>query len=229
MNLHIGDIVIELIRKPIKNIYIRIDREGGVKVSAPRACSDDYIKQFVESKQDWILKHTKIVKARQPYSSLQFISGESHWYLGNPYCLTIQTNAKKNQIELAPPLLHFFVKENSTQASMEKIMYAWYRSELKKILPALITKWESIIGVQVQEWGIKRMKTRWGTCNPRAQRIWLNLSLIKKPLRCLEYVLVHEMVHLLEASHNKRFYAFMDRFLPEWKVIRKELKTFENK
>ncbi|GGI77978.1 M48 family metallopeptidase [Legionella impletisoli] len=225
MLLQLNDISVEIIRKPIKHIYIRIDSNGFVKLSAPIGCTEHYIKRFVSSRQDWIRKHTRALKSRSEAPSFMYVSGEHHLYLGNSYPISIQSAMGKNKIILSPPLLHFFVKENTTKATMEKMINAWYRSELKKILPTLIAKWEPILGVKVKEWGIKRMKTRWGTCNPHAERIWLNLSLIKKPIRCLEYVVVHEMVHLLEASHNKRFYALMDQFLPEWQSIRRELKS----
>lgn len=105
-------------------------------------------------------------------------------------------------------------------------MMEWYRSQLKKLIPPLIEKWEPIMGVEVKEFGVKRMKTRWGTCNPAAKRIWINLELAKKNPICLEYIVVHEMVHLLEGSHNARFKAYMDKFMPSWRAVKAELNGF---
>jgi predicted metal-dependent hydrolase len=110
-----------------------------------------------------------------------------------------------------------YIHENTTREQRRKVLTEWYRRQLKQLLPALIEKWQPIIDVEVKAWGVKQMKTRWGTCNIPAQRIWLNLELIKKPLNCLEYVVVHEMVHLLERHHNARFKAYMDEFLPHWR------------
>ena len=119
--------------------------------------------------------------------------------------------------------MDLIVRTGSATAQREQVLLNWHRKQLKLMIPPLIAKWEPIIGVQVTEWGIKQMKTKWGTCNIEARRIWLNLDLIKKPVNCLEYVLVHEMVHLLERLHNDRFKAHMSRFLPQWRLHREEL------
>ena len=115
------------------------------------------------------------------------------------------------------------VRPGSDTAQRERVMFAWYRRQLKQLVPPLIAKWEAIVGVDVAEWRVKQMKTKWGTCNPAAGRIWLNLELIKKPVNCLEYIIVHEMVHLLERQHNDRFVAYMDKFMPQWRLLRDEL------
>lgn len=126
-------------------------------------------------------------------------------------------------MEISKKQINLFIRPDSTKEQRERILLEWYRSELKKQIPGLISKWENIIGVKVNSWGVKLMKTRWGTCNPKAKRIWINLELAKKSPRCLEYIIVHEMVHLLEKHHNKRFYAFMKQFLPNWREIKAEL------
>jgi predicted metal-dependent hydrolase len=117
------------------------------------------------------------------------------------------------------------VKENATTEEKAMLMKEWYRKELKKIVPPLIEKWEPIIGVKSNSWGIKVMKTKWGTCNVDEKRIWLNLELSKKPLNCIEYIIVHELVHLLERSHNDKFVFYMDKFMPKWRQYRDELNS----
>ena len=116
-----------------------------------------------------------------------------------------------------------YVREGSGQAQRQRVMTEWYRKGLKDVIPELVEKWEDLIGVKVSDWGVKQMKTKWGTCNIEAGRIWLNLELAKKPERCLEYIVVHEMVHLLERHHNEHFVALMDQFMPKWRTHRDEL------
>lgn len=218
-------ILIEILRKPIKNLTLRIyPPDGRVAVSAPLRLRLDLIKNQLETKREWIHKQRArlTVKAAPPAN---YDSGEQHSFMGEFYTLLIHTTAKRMQIVLNDKILHCYFKANLTQLEKESLLENWYRAEMKALLPILIAKWEPIIGVSVAHWGIRIMKSRWGSCNPHHRRIWLNLNLIKKPLACLEYVLVHEMVHILEASHNKRFYAFMDKFLPQWRQIKAELQN----
>lgn len=163
---------IHLSRKRIKNINLRIDREGNIRVSAPIKCPLEYIQQFLQTKQNWIVKNQALIQARQ---------------------------------QDMPTNMH--------------------REQMRSLLPELIQKWETIIGVQINAWRIRIMKSRWGSCNPTQGRICLNLHLINYPLICLEYVIVHELVHILEPSHNKRFYALMTQFMPEWKQYKTLLKA----
>ena len=169
-----NDIIIT--RKNIKNLILRVTREGQVKISAPERCSIKTIEAFLEQKQAWIVKQQRIMLEQQSVEKTPMLTAE-------------------------------------------------HREQMKALLPPLFEKWEAIIGVKANAWGIKAMKTRWGSCNTVKKRIWMNLHLIHKPRICLEYVLVHELVHLLEASHNKRFYALMTEFMPEWKAHRQLLKV----
>jgi hypothetical protein len=163
-------------RKKIKNLILRITRDGQVKISAPYRCPKKVIDDFLAQKQTWIAKQQNIM-----------------------------------QEHVSQPAAPSLTRE--------------HREQMKAILPPLFEKWEAIIGVQASAWGVKVMKTRWGSCNTLKKRIWINLHLIHKPRICLEYVLVHELVHLLEASHNQRFYALMTEFMPDWKAHRQLLKT----
>ncbi|RUR13393.1 M48 family metallopeptidase [Legionella septentrionalis] len=219
--LTLQEMEIELERKRVKNINLRINARGQIKVSAPIFCTDESILNFLQNKQEWIRKHY-LRFSKQTEKNLEFKTGESHLYLGNNYELLIQPACKKNYVKLQGSYLYCFIKNDTI--NKKALVLHWYREQLKTLLPDLIQKWETLIGVKVTSWGIKAMKTRWGTCNPHSKRIWLNLFLIKKPLICIEYVVVHELIHLLEASHNKRFYALMDKFFPEWQQCRSLLR-----
>ena len=144
--------------------------------------------------------------------------------MGHPYILNVIESKEKQRVELRDrKYMELYIRPGHTKDKREKLLREWYRKELKALIPEYIQKWEKIIGVKVEDWGVKLMKTRWGTCNVRDKRIWINLELAKKNSRCLDYIIVHEMVHLLERKHNEQFKAYMDRFLPNWKSIKKEL------
>lgn len=222
----INNIEIELTKKNIKNLHLSVHPpDGRVKISAPQYMDTDTIRLFAISKLSWIRKQQKkfINQERQP--EREYVSGESHYFLGQRYLLNvIYTNKRKQGVEIRnKKYIDLYVRENTPKHLRERVMTEWYRRELKKLIPPIIAKWEPIIGVGVNEFGVKKMKTRWGSCNPKAKRIWLNLELVKKSPTCIEYVVVHEMVHLLEKSHNERFIAYMDKFLPNWRAIKAEL------
>lgn len=157
---------------------------------------------------------------------LNFVSGETHYYKGRPYLLNVIQRQGVPRVELdTEGRMHLYVREGSSREQREKVLDEWYRKHLKAQIPLLVSKWESLIGVKINEHNVKKMSTRWGTCNIKARRIWLSLELAKKPEHCLEYVVVHEMVHLLEKRHDARFKSHMDRFMPEWRSFRKELSS----
>lgn len=222
----INNIEIELTKKNIKNLHLSVHPpDGRVKISAPQYMDTDTIRLFAISKLSWIRKQQKkfINQERQP--EREYVSGESHYFLGQRYLLNvIYTNKRKQGVEIRnKKYIDLYVRENTPKYLRERAMTEWYRRELKKLIPTIIAKWEPIIGVEVNEFGVKKMKTRWGSCNPKAKRIWLNLELVKKSPTCIEYVVVHEMTHLLERKHNERFIAYMDKFLPNWRAIKDEL------
>ncbi|NLW22107.1 MAG: M48 family metallopeptidase [Tissierellia bacterium] len=222
----INGIEIELTKKNIKNLYISVHPpHGKVKISAPKWMDEEAIRQFAISKLSWIKKHQQKFKDQERILEREYVSGESHYFLGQRYLLNVvYTNKRKQGVQVRnKKYIDLFVRENTPKYLREKVMIEWYRGELKKLIPPLIEKWEPVLGVKVNEFGVKRMKTRWGSCNPTAKRIWINLELAKKNPRCLEYIIVHEMVHLLEKSHNKRFIAYMDKFLPNWRLVKGEL------
>ena len=224
------DLQIQVTWKKVKYLRLTVSAPDGlIKISAPINSNKQTIEDFVTAQLMWIKKHQSKYLSQPKQPIINFESGEVHTLFGRPYSLLVEEIlAKKNsykQIEITD--LHFKIVINSGSSiqQREKLVYDYYRSEIKKIIPGLIAKWEPIIGKKVLQWNVKKMKTRWGSCNIIAKRIWLNLELAKKPPECLEYVIVHEMVHLLERYHNQRFYQFMDQFLPNWKLIRKQLNS----
>jgi len=217
---------VQVVRKNIKNLNLSITPpDGRVRVSVPLHVTDEALREVILNKLSWINKHQTKYQARPRPAQLEAVSGERHYLWGEPYRLIVIERWGKHEVVITGNAeLRLYVKPNTTRANREKVLSAFYRVEMKKRLPDLIAKWEAIIGVQVSEWGIKKMKTRWGSCNVEARRIWLNLELAKRSPKCLEYIVVHEMVHLLERNHNKRYYKYMDQFIPGWRTTRELLK-----
>lgn len=223
----VSGVEIEVIKKDIKNMHLSVlPPMGQVRISAPYHASDDAVKLFAITKIGWIKKQIVKFKNQPRQSEREYISGESHYLWGRRYRLQIKPATKANNVEIKANKLILTVRENSSQIQREKVMNEWYRNELKERIPSLIAKWEPIIGVKADSWGVKNMKTRWGTCNAKEKRIWINLQLAKKPVNCLEYVVVHELVHLLEKNHTPAFVEYMDKFLPDWRVTKDELNSF---
>lgn len=214
----------ELIQKSVRNISISIlPPDGRVRITAPLRTDISVVLRFASAKADWIRKHREKILQRPVQPRKKFTDGEVHDLLGKNYRLVLRQDMRSGAA-----VVHYEAREIHTSAlissdsrrlSLERL----FRRELNKLIPGLISKWEPVMNVKVHAYGIKKMKTRWGTCNVKAQRIWLNLELAGKPVECLEYIVVHEMVHLLERNHTKRFYALMDRFMPEWKQVKKIL------
>ncbi len=221
----IGGFQVEVSRKRIKNLYLKVSPlSQKVRVSVPMHVPDKAIEHFVVSRADWIKKQLAKKLVVPKVEVLNFVTGEIHFYKGKSYQLEVVTHSGSPKVELLEnDTIVLRAKSGTSEERKEKVMNEWYRASLKEEIPKLIEKWEPVMHVQVKEFGVKRMKTRWGTCNIGAQRIWLSLELAKKSPECLEYVVVHEMVHLLERLHNKRFHAFMDLFLPDWRERKKEL------
>jgi predicted metal-dependent hydrolase len=218
-------VLISVVRKRIKHFYLRVDRHHGrVRLSAPRSASDDEVRLVVTRRLDWIKRQQAKLAAAPPVAPLRFLSGETHYFLGEPLQLVvIEGNGRGSRVICAATTLELHIRRRSRLDERRRAIDEMYRRELRTILPPLIEKWGRVMGVSVAQWRIKRMRTRWGTCNIRARRIWLSLELGKYPLDCVEYVVVHELVHLLERRHNARFKTLMDAFLPDWRVRQRTL------
>jgi predicted metal-dependent hydrolase len=221
----ISGITVQVIRKDIKNLHLGVyPPDGRVRVAAPLRVDDEAVRLAVISRLAWIKRQQAKFSGQERQSAREYVSRESHYYLGDRYLLNvIYQDSPPNVLIRNKGTIDLVVRGGSDTTQRERVLLAWYRKQLKQMIPPLIAKWEAIMGVQVAEWGVKEMKTRWGTCNPEARRIWLNLELIKKPANCLEYIIVHEMVHLLERQHGDRFVATMDAFMPQWRQRREEL------
>src|ERR1035441_3812645 len=214
--IKVSSILVDVIKKDIKNIHLAVyPPSGRVRIAVPLKTSDESVRLFVISKISWIKKQKAKFENTERQSERKFLSRESHYYQGKRYLLNVIEQDGPAKVEIRnKKFIDIYVKKWSTSSRHERILTEWYRKQLKEQVPALIKKWEKIVGVKTEDWGIKQMKTKWGTCNIRAKRIWLNLELIKKPEHFLEYIIVHELVHLLERNHNERFISYMDNFLP---------------
>jgi len=212
-------------QKPIRHVYLRVDSQAGpVKVSAPINFDKELIRRFVVKKRMWILEQQKKYSRQEKDLGYQYVSGEYHYVDGLSVQLVIIGIEGRPFIKLLdPPLLEMHVNLTMSQKQKRNLLGQWYRERLTAQIPKLIYKWEPIMGVKVSEWRIRKMKTRWGSCNFQRKRIWLNLELARWPLACLEYVVVHEMTHLIEPTHNQRFWGILDKVMPEWKTIDKRL------
>jgi predicted metal-dependent hydrolase len=222
----LGDIQIELIQKEIKNLHLSVlPPDGRVRISAPLHLNKQTIRLYAISKLPWIRDQQQKLRKQQRESPRVFLNKETHYFQGRKYLLRIIDQETAPKVAINGKHLDLYVRKNAGKKGCQHTLNEWYRNELKTLLPMYIQKWEKKIPVKVAEFGVKHMRTKWGTCNIEARRIWLNLELAKKPLRCLEYILVHEMVHLLERRHNERFKACLDKFLPQWRQLRDELNS----
>ncbi len=225
--MNVSGIEIEVIKKDIKNMHLNVmPPSGRVRISAPYGTSDDAINLFAVKKISWIKKQVEKYKNQERQTEREYVTGESHYLWGRRYKLEVRYSNKGNNIEIKGNKMILTVREKSTRQQRENFVNEWYRSELKAKLPPLIKKWEEVIGVKANTVGVKNMRTRWGTCNDKDKRIWINLQLVKKPVYCLEYIVVHELVHLLEKNHTPAFIEYMDTFIPSWRVIKDELNSF---
>ncbi len=225
--ISVDGLAVEIVRKKIKHLNLRIyPPSGRIRVSAPLRVSDDAVRLMVESRLGWIKRKQAKFAGRELQSALDYVTGENHYFLGHRYRLNvIEQNGPGGVVVTNGKTLDLFVREGGDLAQREKVFLAWYRRELKSLARPLVERWAHSMGLAVPECRIKRMKTRWGTCNIGACRIWLNLELIKRPRHCTELIIVHEMAHFYERLHNDRFTDLMDKYLPQWRSNRDELNS----
>ena len=223
--IEVDGLVVSVVRKNIKNLHLAVyPPDGRVRVAVPLMVDDEAVRLAVISRLAWIRRQQEKFAQQERQTPREYVSGESHYFLGARYRLNLVEQNGTSRVEVRNrQFIDLYVRPGSTVEQRQRVMSAWYRAYLRETLPPLIEKWQKVMGVEVAEWGIKQMKTRWGTCNIQAARIWINLELAKKSPRCLEYVVVHEMAHLLERLHNDRFRALMNQFLPQWQFVRDEL------
>lgn len=223
--IKVSGMSVDVVRKDIKNLHIGVyPPNGRVRVAAPRRLDDEAIRMAVISRLGWIHRRQKEFEQQVRQSQRKMVTGESHYYQGRRYLLDVVVQSGRPSIRIVNnTTIELCIRPGTSRDDREKVLLRWYRKRLREQIPTLLKKWEPKVGVKVAEVRIKKMKTRWGTCNSGDRRIWLNLELIKKPAICLEYILVHEMVHLLERHHNERFKDLMDQMMPQWRLFREEL------
>ncbi|WP_305909646.1 SprT family zinc-dependent metalloprotease [Methylomarinum sp. Ch1-1] len=219
--IEIGSITVALHRKAIKNLHISVlPPDGRVRISAPESMTDTAIRMAVIGRIPWI-KRQQNEFAKQPrQSDREMVSGECHYLWGKRHRLNVLERAGRHEVKVGGGKIHLYVNAETSLENKTWVLSEYYRSVLKARIENLLEYWQEEIGVVASRWGVKKMKTKWGSCNTEAKRIWLNLELAKKPPECLEYILVHELIHLLERKHNERFKAYMDKFLPDWRERR---------
>ncbi|UUD62313.1 M48 family metallopeptidase [Pseudomonas seleniipraecipitans] len=226
-SITVSGLTVEVVRKPIKNLHLGVyPPQGRVRVAAPLAIDDEAVRLAVVGKLGWIKRQRAKFQAQPRQSQRRMVSGESHYFLGRRYRLRVHEATGALRIALrGKATMDLFIRPDTTIERREQVLQDFYRTELKRLIPELLEKWQPKLGVHTRAWGIKRMKTKWGTCNIEARRIWLNLELAKKPVQCLEYILVHELAHLHERHHNERFISLLDQHLPQWKLLREQLNS----
>ncbi|ALG66636.1 M48 family metallopeptidase [Beggiatoa leptomitoformis] len=222
--MRLNDLEIEVIQKDIKNVHLSVyPPNGRVKVAAPETMSLEIIRAFVISKLAWIKKQQQKFRAQERESPREYLERESHYFWGKRYLLKVVEQNAVPMVRLNHSAIVLQVKPNTDASKRGRILEDWYRAQLKAALLPLFQDWEAKIGVTATRVIVQKMKTQWGSCTPASGIIRINLELVKKPRDCLEYIIVHELVHLLEPSHNRRFSALMNHYLPKWKSLREEL------
>jgi predicted metal-dependent hydrolase len=222
--LNLGDITIDLELKDIKNIHLSVyPPTGRVRIAAPLRMNPDTIRIYAISKLGWIKKQQRKFRSQVRESPREYLHKEGHYFLGKRYLMKIVEHNAPAVVKIKHKTIELYIRPNSDHLKKQAVVDQWYRDRLKELAPPIIEKWEKLMGLSLNELGIKKMKTKWGSCNREAGRIWLNLELAKKPFHCVEYIIVHELVHLLERNHNSNFIAYMDGFLPEWRHLKTEL------
>ncbi|SEA27772.1 hypothetical protein SAMN05660964_01240 [Thiothrix caldifontis] len=222
--LTVSDIPVYVTRKAIKNLHLGVyPPEGQVRVSAPEHFTTDHIRLAVVTRLKWIKTQQQRFQQQARQTPREMVSGESHYLWGTRYRLEVVYQSGKHRLTSKGEFLRLTVSPGTSTENRVLVLHDYYRQQLKQRIPALLEKWQVRIGNEVTGWGIKRMKTKWGSCNITDRRIWLNLELAKKSPECLEYVLVHELVHLREPQHNARFTALMNEHLPHWRTLRDQL------
>ncbi|WP_417241832.1 M48 family metallopeptidase [Celeribacter sp.] len=226
--LHLAGIDIEVVHKSIKNLHIGVyPPDGRVRVAAPPSMSFDAVRVAVLTKLPWIEKRRRDFQQQPRENTRAYVSGETHWHLGRPLRLRVETVTRGRpgiQVE-GNDALRIRLRPDATFEDRERMVLRWYREELRTRGRDSVERWANILNVPKPEFGIKRMRTKWGSCNPDTGRVWLNLSLAKKPLQAIDYVALHEMAHFISRKHDDAFIAVLDRLMPSWRQVRSELNS----
>jgi len=222
--IQLGDIAVDVVLKDIKNVHLSVHPPTGrVRISAPKRMRLDTIRVFAISKLGWIRQQQTKLRAQERETPREYVERESHDVWGKRYLLTVIESEGRPSVEVKHNRMFLRVPPRTGDRKREAVLEEWYREQLKEAVPPLIARWQRVLGVRVRRVFVQRMKTRWGSCNSRTCSIRLNTELAKKPRGCLEYLVVHEMIHLIEPTHNARFVALMDGAMPQWRIVREQL------
>ncbi len=222
--LQLGDLAVEVVFKDIRNVHLSVHPPAGrVTIAAPRRMTLDRVRLFAIAKLDWIRRQQRAIRAQDREPEREYVGRETHHVWGRRCLLAVVERDAAPAVELRHNRLVLHARPGATAAQRGAAVEAWYRDQVRRAASPLVARWEPVLGVTVSRLFVRRMRTRWGSCSPAARSIRLNTDLARKPPECLEYIVVHEMVHLLEPTHNDRFVALMDRFLPRWRHHRDAL------
>lgn len=224
MQIVIFNIPVEVIRKKIKNLHLSVlPPDGRVRVSAPTQLTDEAITMFVRTKLGWIKKQQEKFQQQPRQSERQYVSGETLYVWGKQYFLQVEYSYKGNALILSGDKAILTVRKESSPKQRDGFVNEWYRNLLKQEVAKYLPKWEKTTGLYCSSWQSKYMTTKWGTCNPTSKKIWLNLQLAKKPIECLEYIILHELAHLKVHNHGPEFTAILDKYMPYWREHKRRL------
>ncbi len=222
--IKLGDIAVDVVLKDIKNVHLSVHPPTGrVRISAPSRMKMDTIRVFAISKLAWIRQQQKKLQEQEREAPRKYLERESHYVWGRRYLLSVQEGVLSPMVRIRANRLILSVRPGTSETGKAAVMSRWYRDQVWTNAVELIAKWQPIIGVRVRKMFVQHMRTKWGSCNPLSGTVRLNTELAKKPKECLEYIVVHEMVHLLERNHGDRFVALMDRYMPRWQFFRQKL------
>jgi predicted metal-dependent hydrolase len=222
--IKLGDISIEVVRKTIKNVHLSVlPPSGRVKIAAPERIKLDALRLFAIDKLAWIRREQRKMREQAREAPREYLERESHYVWGRRYLLKVIEREAPPAIELKHNKLCLYVRPRTSAVKRHALLEDWYRAQLRRALPTLLSKWQPLIGVKVNQVFVQRMKTKWGGCNAVSENIRLNTDLAKKPPECLEYILVHELTHLIEPTHNERFRRLLEQFMPRAQFYREEL------
>lgn len=224
----VAGIDVELIKKDIKNLHLAVyPPDGRVRLAAPMDVNEKTLELYVTSKIPWIRKQQRKFANIDRQSARQYVNRESHYFLGKRYLLKVhEANHpyRYPRVECkTKTYIDFYIKEDYSTEQRGELMKEWYRDRLKEILSELVPKWEAILNVKANQVKVQTMRTKWGSCNTDNRNVLFNIELAKKPIECIEYVVVHELLHLIERKHNDLFRAYLDKYLPNWKGFKELL------
>ncbi|CAN5831657.1 SprT family zinc-dependent metalloprotease [soil metagenome] len=220
----LGDISVDVVFKDIQNVHLSVHPPTGrVRIAAPSRMDTDTIRAFAISRLDWIRRQQRDLRDQPRETPREYLDRESHYLWGRRYLLKVLEANAAPKVELEHRWMLLIVRPDAAEAARQEVLARWYRDQIRAAMPGLLARWEPVLGVKAEKFFVQQMKTRWGSCNAINRTIRLNTELAKKPPECLEYVVVHELVHLLEPTHNARFVALMESFMPEWHFRRQVL------